>query len=127
MNAIQKAKHLILLRGKDFELIPSDVEINEENIDEVFNQYSADWELQDAQEDIRCSGSATDLATPYSRHYECDFVARQAVDGSWIGWPYWYGGGKYSEPESIDWLSDVVDLDCTEKEVTKIERTFAKK
>lgn len=27
----------------------------------------------------------------------------QAPDGTWVGWTYWYGGGKYAEPSAIPW------------------------
>ena len=47
-------------------------------------------------------------------------------DGSWVGWTYWYGGGKYGEPEAIDWMDDAYDLACTEEEKVVTVRTFTK-
>lgn len=63
-------------------------------------------------EEFRCSGQATGLelqkSSQYSRYYECYEVARP-ITGSvdtWIAWTYWYGGGKYAEPEQIEWMED---------------------
>ena len=63
----------------------------------------------------------------YDRHYETKTVATQMDDGSWVGWVYWYGGGKYGEPEAIEWIEDAYDLDCVEEEKVVVVRTFAKK
>jgi hypothetical protein len=46
---------------------------------------------------------------------------------SWIGWTYFYGGGKYGEPESIDWMSEAYFLDVAEEEKMVVVRTFKKK
>jgi hypothetical protein len=66
----------------------------------------------------------THLSCPSSRHYESDAVAAKAPDGSWVGWTYWYGGGKHGEPEAIDWIEDAYDVICAEEEKLVVVRTF---
>ena len=73
------------------------------------------------------------LLTNYPRHYEVDYHVKELTgitDGGetiskWVGWNYYYGGGKHAEPEAIDWISDseIVKL-VSEKEVTLIKRNF---
>lgn len=58
-----------------------------------------------------------------SRHYEIDVHAMQ-VDGVWVAWDYYYGGGKHGEPEAFDWISNARIVECEEKVVTKIEYKF---
>lgn len=66
----------------------------------------------------------TNIDAPYSRHYESRSVARKLSDGNWVGWTYWYGGGKYGDPESIDWIEDAYDLNCVEETKTVVVKTF---
>jgi hypothetical protein len=35
-------------------------------------------------------------------------------------------GGKYGEPEAVEWIDDAYDLVCTEEEKVVTVRTFAK-
>jgi len=45
----------------------------------------------------------------------------------YIGWTYWYGGGKHGNPEEIEWVSDAYFLNLEkEEEITIIKRTFSK-
>ena len=63
----------------------------------------------------------------YSRHYEVDYVVKE-IEGKWIGWNYWYGGGKYGEPDTIDWVSDSEFVEvASEDVVTVVKRTFKRK
>jgi hypothetical protein len=81
-------------------------------------------ERQDGREEVRSSGVDTDLPSQSSRHYECKEVATELPDGTWVGWTYWYGGGKYGEPSQMDWIKDAYDLVCTPE--TKVVNTFVK-
>lgn len=128
MTPEQKLKHAILLRAVEMENIelPAGLAITEENVDALYDENDQDWELQDARNEIRCSGQETNIPAPYSRHLESDSVAAQMPDGSWVGWTYWYGGGKHAEPEAVDWMDDAYDLDCKEEQVTVTQRTFTK-
>lgn len=77
------------------------------------------WEdiLQEARNEIRECGVETGIDRgEWSRHYESEEVAMKVRDGSWVGWTYWHGGGKYGEPEAIDWISGAYDVKCVEEE-----------
>lgn len=123
----QKIKLMILQKKASWEPLKSQAEITPENIDEIFDQENEDWDLQDAINEVRCSGMETKIPAPSSRHYESQSVAVQTPDGSWVGWTYWYGGGKHGEPEAIDWMDEAYDLDCVEEEKMVTVRTFSKK
>lgn len=124
MNAQQKLKHMILsvIAEWDGELLP---EVTAENIDDLYDEAESD-QVQDAKSEIRSGEIETGLPTQSSRHYECEEVAAQAPDGSWVGWTHWHGGGKHGEPEAIDWMEHAYDLNVTEVEKMTIVRTFAK-
>lgn len=106
----------------------NNVDVNESNIDQIFS----DFDSEDGvgyKNDFRGSGIETNLATPYSpasRNYESEEVAAQMYDGSWVGWTYWHGGGKHSDPDSIEWMEFAYDLNCVEQEQTVIVREFTK-
>lgn len=96
----------------------------EDQILEAYD-YTAENDGWGVESEIREGETETSIKSPWSRHYESKSVATKTQDG-WIGWTYWYGGGKYGEPESIDWISDAYYLNCEEKEVLTIERTWSK-
>lgn len=96
-----------------------------EQVQEAWEKYEDD--LQDDISEFREGEYRTELSCESSRHYESESVARQLSDGSWVGWTYWYGGGKHGCPEEIDWLGDAYDLDVTEEEKLVVVRTFKKK
>ena len=127
MTPEQKLRHLVLLKQQDFD--PDflyGVTITTDNVDELYETNDENWELQDAREEIRCGDFETGLKCDYSRHYESKAVAAKYIDGSWVGWTYWYGGGKHGEPEAIDWMDDAYDLGCVEEEKVVVVRTFTK-
>lgn len=128
MTPEQKLKHLVLLKSVEFGAPPLPEGVNAETIDALYDERDSEdgGELQDARNEVRCSGVQTNIIPPGSRHYESDAVAAQYLDGSWIGWTYWYGGGKYGVPEAVEWMGDAYDLTCTEQQVTVMQRTFAK-
>lgn len=76
--------------------------------------------------DIRQGEVDTDIVAPYSRHYESKSVGYQAPNGQWIGWTYWYGGGKHGCPEEIDWSDSIYHLTVTEEQKLVTVRTFSK-
>ncbi len=125
MTPVQKLKAMILQRYIEMQDLPTRA-FTAENVDELYDQ--AD-DIGDARNELRHGEHITDVPIPYNRalrDYEPDSVAAKALDGSWIGWTYWHGGGKHSNPEEIDWVEYAYDLSCTEKEVVTIERTFTK-
>lgn len=125
MDASQKLKHLILiadasLRGEQPAVA------TEQNIDELYEAADGDdYELQDARQEVRGGQVETGMKCEWSRHYESKAVAAQYLDGSWIGWTYWYGGGKHGEPEAIDWIEDAYDLNCAEEQKVVTVRNFS--
>lgn len=127
MTPEQKLKHLILNRRADFadETAP---DVTAENVDALYDAAAEndDGNLQDARSEIRCSGIETGLPCDRSRHYESTAVARQAPDGSWVGWTYWYGGGKHGEPEAVEWMSGAYDVTCIEEVRPVTVRIFTK-
>lgn len=68
-----------------------------------------DW-MQDATQEVRNSGQETGLPAQTSRHYECKAVAAQLPDETWVGWNYWFGGGKHGEPEAIEWMEGAYNV-----------------
>lgn len=132
MTPEQKIKHLILIKdrellasyGDEREPLP---EITAENIDDIFEAAEEDEPLYDGRSETREGYDCeTDIPCQSSRHYESKSVAAQYVDGSWVGWTYWYGGGKHGEPEAVDWIEYAYNLDCVEEEKVVTVRTFAK-
>lgn len=85
-------------------------------------EQDAHW---DARSEVREGALETNIEPDYSRHYESKSVATQ-VNGQWVGWTYWYGGGKHGEPEAIDWMDQAYFLDCVEEQKTVTIRTFSK-
>lgn len=124
-----KIKHLILIRHEEFGDDPETVkfakELDAEGIATQWDALAEEWEQQDAANEVREGEAETGLVCPWSRNYESKAVAAQYLDGSWVGWTYWYGGGKHGEPEAIDWIEHAYDLTCTEEEKTVTVRTFA--
>ena len=101
--------------------------INLQSDDEVQELYEDMDNLWDAISEVRQGELDTEVVADYSRHYESKSVAYQCVDGSWVGWTYWYGGGKHGESESIDWIPYAYYLDCHEEEKLVLVREFSKK
>lgn len=126
MTPEQKLKHAILIKAADFDNITLVGEVTAENVDRLYEQKDQNWELQDARNETRCGDVETDLPSQHSRHYEAKEVAAKMPDGSWVGWTYWYGGGKHGEPEAIDWMDEAYDLTCVEEEKVVTVRTFTK-
>lgn len=94
------------------------------NVDELYEREDACH--GDAKEEVRQGKEKTGLRTEYSRHYESRGVAMQMPDGSWVGWTYWYGGGKHGEPEAVDWMGYAYDVDFHEEEKLVVVRTFSR-
>ena len=102
-------------------------EYSSEMIDEMYGdalngEYSD--EVNEESYNIRHDGEEINLpATCTSRHYEVDTHVLN-IDGKWIAFDYYYGGGKHSDPDSIDWLDTCRFVCCEEKVVTQTIRTF---
>lgn len=101
--------------------------VTEDNVDAVYDLLREFDGQQDYESEFRGGTVKTDLPTEYSRHYECEEVAAQMSDGSWIGWTFWFGGGKHGEPEAVEWMEDAYELDVTEEQKLVWVRTFKRK
>lgn len=123
MTPEQKLKWAILARVAQWnnKTVP-DYPCN--NIDEQYDELVNKDNHWDAKEDVRSGEVETGLDCDFSRHYESKSVAMKMPDGSWVGWVYWYGGGKHGEPEAVDWMEYAYNLDCKEEEKLVTVRTF---
>ena len=133
MTPVQKIKHAIIRRAAAYSgdtLLG--VEITSDTVDVLYENLRGDdgWSdsMQEACNEIRGSFDCeTNLSTPCSRHYETKAVAKMMEDGTWVGWTYYYGGGKWGCPEEVEWIRDAYDLDVTEEQVMQTVRTFKKR
>lgn len=100
--------------------------VNESNIDDYYNALVENDGHWDALSEIREGEHETEIEPHLSYHYETQSVASKMPDGSWVGWTYYYGGGKHGEPEAIDWVSEAYDLRCSEREDVVIIKEFTK-
>ncbi len=86
-------------------------------VDELWNELEEqDYDyICDKRNGFRERGTDTGLGErECSRHYECKEVAHPITGlDFWIGWTYWYGGGKHGEPESIRWIDDAYLIEVT--------------
>lgn len=138
MTAMQKIKWAILKKAADAGDISQAVlagltpEQLAEQIDTLYETQLVQQDLHwDLKNEFRTGQVKTDIEPehPYHRgltYYEKESVAAQMPDGSWVGWIHWYGGGKHSEPDAIDWMEHAYGLTVEEKTVQIIQRTFTK-
>lgn len=109
--------------GKTF---PISLDMDEVEVELIWNEFEELRYLQDYLSEFRAGDCETEIKPDWSRHYESRSVASKMFDGSWVGWTYWYGGGRHGEPESISWISDSYNLNCKEEEKTVVVRIFDK-
>lgn len=127
MTPEQKIKWAILVQLSDYEDCAAlkDYNITEENVDDLYDEYSdCVWDIL---YEFREGQVETNITPQYSRNYESQSVAAKMPDGTWVGWTYWYGGGKHGEPEAINWMNESYFLDCAEEEKLIVVQTFTKK
>jgi hypothetical protein len=126
MTPVQKIKYAIVSLYAELEEKKLG-DITEANIDAFYDDLVERDEHWDAMREIRTSYDCeTNIECEYSRHYETKSVAKKMADGSWVGWTYYYGGGKYAEPEAVEWVENVYALNCREEEKVMVVRTFEK-
>ena len=125
MTPEQKIKHAIINRSAEWADEKPPV-VNIDNVEDIYEDLVEKDEHWDALYEMREGQIETDIPSESSRHYESKSVAMQAPDGAWIGWTYWYGGGKHAEPDAIDWMDVAYELDCKEEEKVVVVREFTK-
>lgn len=122
MTAPQLLKAAIILKAIEWEQTDENISssVSYEDIDEVYEDAYGLGILDDCDYEVRHSGIETGLPCPISRHYECDAVAIQVGD-RWVGFNYWHGGGKHSDPDSIEWIEDAYFVKATPKVITSYD------
>ena len=91
---------------------------------ELIEEHYLDDEVSEAESELRSSYThETGIECQSSRHYESKAVARQFGD-KWVGWTYWYGGGKHGEPESVEWMEHAYFVEA--KEETQVVLVFSR-
>lgn len=102
----------------------------DQDVSNAWSQNSEDDEIEgilaDFTSGFRSGNFETGIEADWSRHFETKSVAAQMPDGSWVGWTYWYGGGKHGEPEAVPWMEYAYDLNVTEEEKVMTVRTWKK-
>jgi hypothetical protein len=132
LTAPEKIKLFVMCQNEDVTDYASQANIQPPDdfqgysVTEVFAFLEEYYNLCEDLDEFRCSGIETNLQRRDSRYYESESVAAQVLDGSWVGWTYWYGGGKHGEPEAVEWLEDAYNLECQEEEQVVVVRTFTK-
>ena len=111
----------------DFAFEEKPAEITAENVEELYDELCDDDAHWDYLSELREGEVETGLPCEWSRHYESMSVAVKAPNGQYVGWTYWYGGGKHGEPEAIDWMHDAYLLDVKEEEKLVVVQTFTKR
>lgn len=127
MTAAQKIKREILLEAikeEDLAHLGPAEAITESTVDDRYSMLQESDDHWDYQSGFRRGQCDTGLPAPSSRHYESKSVAAKLSDGSWVGWTYWYGGGKHGEPGIMPWIEDAYDLEMTEEEKVVLVREF---
>jgi hypothetical protein len=123
MKPEYKLKYAILAAHYENEGVPLPVLLTDQAVEDLWEE----CEPYDAQYEFREGEVVTEVACESSRHYESQSVATLTPDGTWVGWTYWFGGGKHGNPEEIDWIEYAYNLDCVEEEKLVVVRTFTKK
>lgn len=124
MKAETKLKYAILELAAIWDDKTISTTLTEDEVEDLWDEADC---LQDATNEIRCSGIITGLDCDYSRHYESEAVAVKCPNGDWVGFTHWYGGGKWGDPDSIDWMDKAYNLDCVEEQKMVTIQTFSKK
>jgi hypothetical protein len=99
----------------------------DEQVEEAYQKLRDADAHHEYESEYREGDVKTNIPSEYSRHYETQSVAMKISDGTWVGWTYWYGGGKHGDPGSVEWMEDAYDLDCVEEEKVVVVQTFTKK
>ena len=125
-----------MLSSPEFMTWRDNAAIDAENVDEAWTDFQEEicedddpncWSAQDAIEEFRSGTHRTGIPCDWSRHYESRSVAAKMFDGTYVGWTFWFGGGKHGEPQAIDWMSDAYELDYRAEEKLVLVETFTKR
>ena len=102
------------------------VTLDSEYSEDLWHALSESGYLYDAEDEFRNGGQPSGLATRYDcRHYENEEHAYLLDTGEWVGFTYWYGGGKHGEPGAVEWMEGAYFLDVREE--TRVVSVFSKR
>lgn len=131
MTPLHKAKLIVLALYCTWKDKPEPSGLTAEQVDAMYAQACEECDIQDLRNEVREGEYHTGLSRDNKgvhymteRHYDSHEVAAMTVDGEWVGWTCWTGGGKFGQPDSLEWMEHAYSLSVTEKPVTTIERTF---
>ncbi len=128
MTPTNKIKREILLQAaKEPDLnfgLPLDTD---EQVDAAYDRLGEEDDAsQEYEREFRHGEVETNIPPDQSRHYASKSVAAKMSDDSWVGWTYYFAGGKHGEPENVEWMEDAYDLEYKEEEKVVTVRTFTK-
>lgn len=129
LTATQKARYLVLVdvnRLRKSELPPFETG---DQIDTLYDlEYANDQGyFQDGRNEARHGIEAPEIDCPTSRNYEVDAHVGKLPDGSYVGWWFYYGGGKHSDAQNaIDWEAQAFDVNHKAEVITTTKHTFTK-
>lgn len=135
MTPTQRIKELIIsgtIANSENRLMGRGVEgASGNDVDEYYEELRYDpdywYEIEQAEYETR-GGISTGLhCEEHSRRYESEIAAAKMLDGSYVAWIYWSGGGEDGEPNEIDWMEDAFFVDCEEKQEMVTTTTFTKR
>lgn len=91
----------------------------EEEIDEAYDELDDDARTEGKDNLVWGTALETGLSNPcpgwrFSRDYDDEEVAVQALDGTWVGFTRWSGGGKHGCPGDIDWMQHLYEVDAVQ-------------
>jgi len=117
----QKLKQYVLFKLTEKTVPPAEVDAAYDRLDDDPDMDG--W--RDVLAEVRPGQHETGLPVPYSRHYESQAVASRMLDGSYVGWTYWYGGGKHGEPDSMPWMEDAYEVEARDE--VRTVKVFSRK
>lgn len=94
------------------------------DISSLIDEYDGDY--RDTLSEFRYGEYKTGLDCESTRNYEVEGVAARMLDGSYVGWKYYFGGGKHSNPKEIDWMSDAYNVNRVDEEKLVIVTTWVR-
>lgn len=123
MTPQQKIKWAVLAKHAEWKrTLPPEYPNN--RVDDLYKLLCDGDEQFDALNELREGQVETGLPCKDSRLYESKAVAMKMPDDTWVGWTYWFGGGKWGTPAALDWMNDAYDVDCHERQEIVTSRTF---
>ena len=106
MTPEQKIKWAMLVFGQ----VALPEPVTPEGIDRAWTEVVAAHDHWDLMSEMRSGDLETGLPTGPTYNYAGKSVAAKMPDGTWVGWTYWHGGGKHSNPSQIPWMEEAYSL-----------------